>query len=1066
MPAALLVNLCEDQREHQPAAAVWLPPLAVQTCHAPGEGLHEPSALWPHLRGLHRLPEAAEAAEPLAVRVLLADRGLAGLPAAVEAWGKERVAVSALVRFPLPSAEEPDVLLIAPEQVGYERLCRLLSRQAEEPERLSAWMGFDLGQHDVRHEINLRGLIAAVRDIRLGLVLQDAGAEVVWRCQDGPDGAAARAQGWPVVWLPIISLLSVDERQGDPIRVGLANRSRSHAALNLQHSHGLSLDQLASVSERFADHLDLIWASHELIGRCSYVPGGTWHMPPSLHDDPDRVLQERAQAGALRRYGSPVPDAVVARLADELQIITVKGFAGYILTVADLAAGRRTCGRGSGASSLVVYCLGITNVDPIKWKLLFSRFLSPSRIDPPDLDVDFPWDERDVVFAHALAVYGPAHVAMVAVHTRLRRDGALRAVARAWGIPDRETSAIAKGLRGQRRYGLQSDLPEPWPAILADAAAVEGVHLHDGLHCGGLVITGPPIRDLTPVHPAAKLIDTATRRWEQPHWEPVPAIAWEKDGAEQMGLVKIDILGNRSLAVIRDTLADLAAVGHGIDEASWAPTEDAETRRIVAAGDTVGCFYIESPAMRALQAKAASGDFDRLVIHSSIIRPAANRWIQTYLERLHYVRRTGTHLPEWYPHPALRGLLSESFGVLSYQEDVMQSAQAIAGFDEAGANGLRKALGHWDTQQRLLKYESAFMAGAIARGTAAAVAHEIWSNISSFAGYSFAKAHSASYAAVSFQAAYLKAHAPAAFHARVIANEGGFYSPSAYVEEARRHGVGILRPSVVFSVWKTAPEGMTALRIGLHLVALISRERADLIVAERQRLPFSGVGDLARRCRLPGRVLLSLARVGALDDLRGDLHHLQLVWLAKAIGVAGVHRGHFRDDEKERERRDLRQREQWIFAPPTWTDPPPPDMSPLSQREEAWERFSALHICVDFHPTAFVDFRDVMRGSDVNAAEHGTWVTMIGVVTTSKRVSATTKTASGGSGRKPMCFATLEDASALVETVWFPDAYRRFGPALEAGQPVRIKGQVAIEFGQISVSVHEAHTVPFATPMA
>ena len=1028
------------------------PAIAIQTCHTPGEGLHEPATWWPHLSHLHRLPDSGNC---LPARILLADRSLASLPAAIAAWGRERVAVSALVHFPLPTAGDPDVLLIAPVERGYRRLCRLLSHLDETPERIERWLGSGLGQPDLRHEPALGGLIALVRDRELGRALAAAGAEVHWRCQDHPDGDDS---GFSPVWLPIVSLIADHERQSEPIRVAIARRSPRIARVQPLRPTGLVITDLADLcAHAFAQQDTLILAGHLVAGRAEYVPGGTWYMPPSTcRGDPDQVLAARAHAGAITRYGEPFSAAVQQRLDHELQVIATKGFSSYLLTVAELTAGRRTCGRGSGASSLVVYCLGITNVDPIRYALLFERFLSPSRTDPPDLDVDFPWDERDAVFAHALDVHGPEHVAMISVHVRLRRDGALRAVARAWGLTDQETTQVAGRLRAQRRFATPLDLPEPWPQLLADAAAVEGLHLHDGLHCGGLVITVPPIRDLVPVHPAAKLIDVATRRWQESTWEPVPAVAWEKDGAEAMGLVKIDILGNRSLAVIRDAVADLAAQGIVIDEAQWRPADDAATQQLIATGNTVGCFYVESPAMRQLLAKAGSGDFDRLVVASSIIRPAAARWIAEYLHRLHHHRRTGRHEDHWYPHPALHGLLSETFGILSYQEDVMLAAQVVAGFDERQANHLRKALGHFDTGSRLTRYREEFLAGGLKQGAPLQAVEAVWDMIASFSGYSFAKAHSASYAMVSFQCAWLKAHAPAAFHARVIANEGGFYAVSAYAEEARRRGITILPPSVVHSAWKTAPEGSTAIRLGLHLVQLISQTKAAALVAQRTITPFSGLGDLARRVAIDARTMLSLARVGALADVRPDLHHDQILWLAQTIGLMGVHRGRGRPAQRPPHEPG----QTWIFPAPEWIDPPVPTLPGRSPAAVAWERFQALGICVEHHPIGFIPVRPSSRCHEVATLEHRSWCEIVALVVTSRRVAATT----AGGERRQMAFATLEDDTGLVETTWFPEAYRQAGMHLEAGTALLVGGVVQVEFGVHTLLVQRAQVVTWQPP--
>lgn len=456
-----------------------------------------------------------------------------------------------------------------------------------------------------------------------------------------------------------------------------------------------------------------------------------------------------------------------------------------------------------------------------------------------------------------------------------------------------------------------------------------------------------------------------------------------------------------------------------------------------------------------LQAKAGSGDFDRLVIHSSIIRPAANRWINEYLNRLAHHRATGQHLPEWYPHPALRGLLSESFGILSYQEDVMLAAIEIAGFDDRQANALRKALGLWDTQARLTQFADAFRRGALARGATPAAIDTVWGMIASFAGYSFCKAHSASYAMVSFQCAYLKAHHPAHFLARVVANEGGFYAPGAYLEEARRQGIRILGPCVVASIWQTRREGSDAVRVGLHLVPGVSGETGRRLVTERVRQPFAGIADLRRRVGLGASQLDTLARVGALDALCPGSNRDQVIWMATSVGLVAA--PHIEEDDDGVVQR--------IFPATPATDPTPPTITPRSPRALAWEVFRILDFLPAGHPIHFCDRRnDRLRCRDLNTAMAKARVRLVAWPITRKQVEAHPKPKPGTSAGppEPMAFVTLEDETGLVETVWFPQAYRAYGPLLEREGPLRLHGVVEMSHGAVAVTVQSVETVEAA----
>jgi len=312
---------------------------------------------------------------------------------------------------------------------------------------------------------------------------------------------------------------------------------------------------------------------------------------------------------------------VSKRLEDELSLIRDKGFTDYFLVVADIVRKAPiTCGRGSAAASVVSYLLGITHVDPIRHQLFFGRFLSANRRDFPDIDVDFPWDERDTVLESVERTYGSERTAMVTNHVGFRSRAAVREIAKVYGIPPAEIKQVTKRLsffgrpkkirkRMTRHPKFQNvQLEEPWPEILQLAGRLDGIPRHLSVHCGGTIIVPDRVSHYVPVQRAAK---------------GVRVIQWEKDQAEAAGLVKIDLLGNRSLAVIRDALAAIRDnTGRNISYAKFNPLDDPATQKLIARGETMGVFYVESPAMRQLQQMAGRGDYEHLIIHSSIIRPA------------------------------------------------------------------------------------------------------------------------------------------------------------------------------------------------------------------------------------------------------------------------------------------------------------------------------------------------------------------------------------------------------------------------------------------------------------
>jgi DNA polymerase-3 subunit alpha/error-prone DNA polymerase len=377
-------------------------------------------------------------------------------------------------------------------------------------------------------------------------------------------------------------------------------------------------------------------------------------------------LYNRVIEGAIARYGE-LGDSEMRRIEYELNIIDKKGFAPYFLVMDDIVR-MSTCGRGSGAASIVSYSLGITNVDPVRYQLYFERFLNPARIDPPDVDVDFPWDERDDLIQSVIERFGPDRCARVANHNTFRSRSAFRETAKAYGFGDGEISRIEKQLF---HFGDASGVSDPlWGEMLDIAKKIEGLPRGLSMHCGGLVITPERMDRYTPVETSV---------------DGYPLLSWEKEGAEAAGFVKIDLLGNRRLAVIRDALSNLEEKGIFIDRDTWRPVEDTATIEALSRGDSMGVFYIESPAMRQLQKKTGAGDFDHIVIHSSIIRPAANKFINEYVRRL----KGGA----WEPlHSRLSHILDETYGILCYQEDVSKAAVALAGFDEAEADALRKVI--------------------------------------------------------------------------------------------------------------------------------------------------------------------------------------------------------------------------------------------------------------------------------------------------------------------------------------------------------------------------------------
>ncbi|MEJ2690446.1 MAG: PHP domain-containing protein, partial [Deltaproteobacteria bacterium] len=566
-----------------------------------------------------------------------------------------------------PQRKQRAVCLVANDS-GYRNLCRLLTRRHLDE-------NFKLEPAVISHA---DGLVVLTQHPDLLHTWHAAGVAVAAAMPRRPIPASHRLRrtadrlGLPVVATPgSFFLHPADMTVHRMLRAIARNTCLSRLANDALAPTDAWLAAPEEYVRRFTVCPEAISATFEIAERLTFTgPQFGVVMPPLPGQNGSaavRRLREETYEGARRRYGAELSEVVVERLEHELRSITDMGFAAYFLIVRDIVKrSPRTCGRGSGAASLVAYCLGITNVCPLKHNLYFERFLNPGRKDPPDIDVDFAWDERDAVLDSVLSQYA-GHAAMVSSHVLFQPRMALREVAKVFGLTDAEIGRVSRRLPHfwrvkesdpeflaelkRRPEAKALEFPPPWPDILQFAQRIIGTPRYLSVHPGGVVITPRPIEEYVPVERAPK---------------GVPIIQWEKDAAEDAGLVKIDLLGNRSLGVIRDALTNLRENGTIFDERHWDPEDDFTTQEALAQGRTMGCFYIESPAMRLLQQKSRVGDFEHLVIHSSIIRPAANEFIQEYIRRLH-----GGH---WDPiHPFLAEVLNETFGIMVYQEDVSRA---------------------------------------------------------------------------------------------------------------------------------------------------------------------------------------------------------------------------------------------------------------------------------------------------------------------------------------------------------------------------------------------------------
>ncbi len=926
-----------------------------------------------------------------------------------------------------PNRKHRAVCLVK-DTTGYANLCRLITRRHRDP-------AFDLAG-TLPHLAG--GLLVLTSHAGLLADWYQAGVHTAAALPRRPPSPfhplvqTARRQGIPLVATPGSFFLEPDGFTVHRLLRAIAgNTTLSRIAPDDMAPADAWLAPADAYRRRFVHFPEAIDNTCKMADELQFTGPDFGLVMPPWEDNKNRsaadCLRRAAYAGARNRYGEELGEAVVQRLEHELAVITQMGFPAYFLVVKDIVLqSPRTCGRGSAAASLVAYCLGITNVCPVKHNLYFSRFLNPGRSDPPDIDVDFAWDERDAIIDDVLERFA-GHAAMVASHILFQPRMALRETARVFGIPDAEIGRITRHLpcfrhRGEPDAGLLEnlrhrpetrhlDFVEPWPQIMALAQRTIGIPRHLSVHPGGVVIAPDPLNGYVPMENAPK---------------GVPLIQWDKDGAENAGLVKIDLLGNRSLGVIRDAVANVKANGIDFDEGRWEPEDDPVTRETVSRGHTMGCFYIESPAMRLLHQKAGSGDFDHLVIHASIIRPAANAYIQEYLRRLHG--------GSWDPiHPLLANVLDETFGIMVYQEDVSRTAVALAGFSDAEADGLRKIIAQKDRRRQLADFHDRFMAGAAAREVSPDQAGAVWQMMMSFSGYSFCKPHSASYARVSFQAAFLKTHHPAEFMAGVISNQGGFYSTFAYVSEARRMGLVVDPPDVATSLIRwTGKE--RRLQVGLMAVGGLSRHTMEKITTCRQASGFRNITDFLDRVQPDVDEGRALIHCGALDTLDTARSRTRLLWSLARWQAAR---------RRSRGQADLFTSRQFTVA-----EISPPPFPPAGTTTRLRREFAVLDFLCDRHPiTLFsgaINPKNTVKANRLSERV-GQRVRLAAWLVTGKVVH----TRQGD----PMEFLTFEDETGIVETTFFPAAYRRFCHLIDRNRPYLLTGKVETNWGAVTLTV-------------
>jgi error-prone DNA polymerase len=755
------------------------------------------------------------------------------------------------------------------------------------------------------------------------------------------------------------------------------------------------------------------------------------------------LLRQLVSDGARWRWKGPPPADVERQIAKELELVEQLGYASYFLTVWDIVRFARErgilCqGRGSAANSVLCYCLGITSIDPVRMGLLFERFISVERGEPPDIDVDFEHERREEVLQYVYARYGRDHAGMVCEVISYRGRSALRDVGKALGLSLTQVDRVAKLL------GAYEDLAAVTPELLAqaglDGAASVTVRQtlglarqlqrfprHLSIHVGGFVITGRPLCETAPVEPAAMPGRTV--------------VEWDKDDIAELGLLKVDLLGLGMLTALSRSLALLAAhrpapaLPSGVPwpaTLAEVPAEDPAVYEMISRADTIGVFQIESRAQMSLLPRLKPRRFYDLVISVAIIRPGP---IQGGMVHPFLRRRDGLE-PVRYPYAPLAAVLEKTLGVPLFQEQAMRLAVVAAGFTPGEADELRRVMTHKRSHERMEAMKSRLVAGMAERNIPRADAEEIFRQLLGFAGYGFPESHAASFALLVYASAWLKRYHPAVFACALLDSQPmGFYAPHTLIEDAKRHGVEVRGVDVVHSEWESSLEGAEpgrpprpgerpALRVGLHVVRGLPRAVGEAVVAARRDRPFASIGDLARRAGVSTAWLERLAAADALCGLDPDRR--QALWGALAVAPAAI-------------TEDL-----FAGAPP-----PEPEVAlpPASAAEEVAADYATTGLSARAHPMALLRptlaSRRIRTARELGRMPDRAVVEVAGLVIVRQRP----ETASG------IVFVSLEDETGIANLVVMPDVYERFR-ALVRGAPFLVaEGRVERNGAVVNVRV-------------
>ncbi|WP_218580700.1 error-prone DNA polymerase [Pseudomonas sp. ANT_J28] len=947
---------------------------------------------------------------------------LAGI---VRAWqAAKSVELPLIIGSEVRIENGPKLVLLVENLEGYQTLCRLITRARRRTQK---------GQYQVLREDfsePLPGLLAlwvpdAVDDFEQGHWLKQTFVDCLWlavqlhRGQDDTRRLAALLTLAGELRIPAVASGDVHmHARGRRALQDTMTAIRHHlpvaeAGLRLHPNgerHVRSLEALQSIYPQ-----TLLDETLNIARRCTFDLGQLrYQYPRELVPEGQTAtswLRHLTDDGIAWRWPKGPQAQVLTQIDKELELIAELGYESYFLTVHDIVRFAREqkilCqGRGSAANSAVCFALGITEIDPDRTTLLFERFLSKERNEPPDIDVDFEHERREEVLQYVFQRYGRTRAALTAVVSTYHAAGAVRDVAKALGLPPDQINALADccGHWSDETPPVERLLEggfDPESPVLRRVLSLTGQLIgfprHLSQHPGGFVISEEPLDSLVPVENAAMAERTI--------------IQWDKDDLDAVGLLKVDILALGMLSAIRRCFDLLRRHRHRDLSLATIPAEDSQTYDMIGRADTIGVFQIESRAQMSMLPRLKPRTFYDLVIEVAIVRPGPIQGGMVHP----YLRRRNKEEPEIYPSPALETVLKRTLGVPLFQEQVMQIAIVAADYSPGEADQLRRSMAAWKRHGGLEPHKDRLAAGMKKNGYTAEFAAQIFEQIKGFGSYGFPESHAASFALLTYASCWLKCHEPAAFACALINSwPMGFYSPDQILQDARRHHLQIRPVDVRASDWDCSLEPITgaqpAIRMGLRMIKGFREDDARRIEAARSKGAFIDIADLGERARLDSRAQEQLADAGALRGLAGDRHRAR--W-----EVAGV------------------QKQLGLFAGLPSQEEGAVSLPKPTVGEDLLADYNSVGTTLGPHPLALLrgelKARRCRSSKELLEVEHGRPVSVAGLVTGRQRPGT-----AGG-----VTFVTLEDEFGNVNVIVWRDLADRQRQVLVGSQLLKVDGR-------------------------